>query len=90
MITVNHELPIPNPYPKAVSRSKKSFEFGTMVPEGRLVHNHPSGDPSPSRDDVAMTDEVRRAVETIGVVLHDHIIIGNGKWLSFRQEGLLR
>jgi DNA repair protein RadC len=55
-----------------------------------LVHNHPSGDPSPSRDDVVMTDEVRRAAEVVGIVLHDHLIIGNGKSVSFRQQGLLR
>ena len=55
-----------------------------------LVHNHPSGDPTPSRDDVVMTDEIRRAAATMDIMLHDHIIIGNGRWTSFRQEGLLK
>lgn len=55
-----------------------------------LVHNHPSGDPSPSRDDIEMTREVQRAVALLDVALHDHLIIGKAGWLSFRREGLLR
>jgi DNA repair protein RadC len=55
-----------------------------------LVHNHPSGDPSPSRDDIEMTREVQRAIALLDVTLHDHIIIGKGAWLSFRREGLLK
>jgi DNA repair protein RadC len=55
-----------------------------------LVHNHPSGDPTPSRDDVVMTEEIRRAAAMMDIVLHDHIIIGNGRWSSFRREGLLK
>ena len=54
-----------------------------------LAHNHPSGDPVPSVDDIDMTKEVRRAAEALSIVLHDHIIIGNGSWVSLRQEGLL-
>ncbi|MCF3946832.1 DNA repair protein RadC [Acidiphilium iwatense] len=55
-----------------------------------LVHNHPSGDPSPSHDDIEMTREVQRAIALLDVTLHDHVIIGKGRWLSFRREGLLR
>ncbi len=55
----------------------------------RVVHNHPSGDPTPSTDDVAMTQEIRAAVSAIGVTLHDHVVIGNGTWFSFRRKGLL-
>jgi len=54
-----------------------------------LVHNHPSGDPTPSAGDLAMTQEIRAAAQTLSIVLHDHVIIGNDKWLSFRREGLL-
>ena len=53
------------------------------------MHNHPSGDPTPSREDIDMTREVRDAAATLGVVLHDHVIVGNGTWTSFRSEGLL-
>ena len=54
-----------------------------------LVHNHPSGDPTPSPDDVAMTQEIRQAARALSITLHDHVIVGNGRWLSLRQEGLL-
>jgi DNA repair protein RadC len=53
------------------------------------VHNHPSGDPTPSQDDIAMTREVAKAAQALSIVLHDHIIVGNGTWLSFRRAGLL-
>ena len=54
-----------------------------------LVHNHPSGDPSPSRADIEMTREIAAAAHALGIVLHDHVIVGNGRWFSFRREGLL-
>ena len=54
-----------------------------------LVHNHPSGDPTPSRPDIEMTAEIKEAARVLGVVLHDHVIVGNGRCLSFRREGLL-
>jgi hypothetical protein len=47
------------------------------------VHNHPSGDPTPSRDDIEMTREVQHAALVLSIVLHDHIIVGHGKWLEF-------
>jgi DNA repair protein RadC len=54
-----------------------------------LVHNHPSGDPAPSRDDLAITAEIKQAAAALSLTLHDHVIVGNGRWLSFRAEGLL-
>lgn len=54
-----------------------------------LVHNHPSGDPSPSDEDIAMTKEIKKAASALSIVLHDHVIVGNGQWLSFRRIGLL-
>ena len=56
---------------------------------GGVVHNHPSGDPTPSREDIAMTEEIRAAAATLGIVLHDHVVIGNGQVCSFRKQGLL-
>ena len=53
------------------------------------MHNHPSGDPTPSAADIAMTRDIGRAAEAMSVLLHDHVIVGNGRWLSFRREGLL-
>jgi len=54
-----------------------------------LVHNHPSGDPSPSAEDIDMTGQIDAAARAVGLTLHDHIIIGRSRELSFRSEGLL-
>ena len=53
-----------------------------------LVHNHPSGDPSPSRADLDCTERVRRSGDILGIPLIDHIIIGDHQFLSFRQQGI--
>jgi DNA repair protein RadC len=79
--TVNH-TPV---YPREVVRRALELAATAII----LVHNHPSGDPSPSRDDIEMTREIKAATGTLGILLHDHIIVGNGSWLSFRKEGLL-
>lgn len=54
-----------------------------------LVHNHPSGSPDPSRQDIHMTREVAEALGKLGIALHDHVIIGSGGHYSFRGAGLL-
>lgn len=51
-----------------------------------LLHNHPSGDPTPSRHDILFTERVKKAGELIGVELLDHIIIGNNCYISFAEE----
>ena len=79
--TVNH-TPV---YPREVAKRALDLHASAVI----LVHNHPSGDPAPSRADIDMTREVGRALDAVGVALHDHVIIGNGRWVSFRQEGLL-
>ncbi len=79
--TVNH-TPV---YPREVVKRALELHATAII----LVHNHPSGDPTPSRGDIEMTAEVREAANVLGVVLHDHVIVGNGRWLSFRREGLL-
>ena len=79
--TVNH-TPV---YPREVVKRALELQATALI----LVHNHPSGDPTPSRDDIEMTREVREAASVLNIVLHDHVIVGNGKWLSFRREGLL-
>lgn len=54
-----------------------------------LLHNHPSGDPTPSKADVAITRRIRLAGELIGIELLDHIIIGNNSYISFLEENLI-
>lgn len=54
-----------------------------------MVHNHPSGDPTPSDADISMTAQVAQAASTMGITVHDHLIIGKSRELSFRSEGLL-
>jgi DNA repair protein RadC len=79
--TINH-TPV---YPREVVKRALELHTTAMI----IVHNHPSGDPTPSTDDIAMTREIKKAAEALSIGLHDHVIVGNGKWLSFRREGLL-
>lgn len=79
--TVNH-TPV---YPREVVKRALELHATALI----LVHNHPSGDPSPSAADRAMTAEVQSAALALGIALHDHLVIGNGRHFSFRQAGLL-
>ncbi|WP_254452792.1 RadC family protein [Roseicella sp. DB1501] len=79
--TVNH-TPV---YPRELVRRALELQATALI----LVHNHPSGDPTPSRADIEMTAEVKAAAALLGLVLHDHVIIGNGRHVSLRQAGLL-
>ncbi len=79
--TVDH-VPV---YPREVVKRALEINASALI----LVHNHPSGDPTPSREDIEMTAQVETAAQALGLVLHDHIIIGKSRELSFRAEGLL-
>jgi len=79
--TVNH-TPV---YPREVV--KRALELGASAII--LVHNHPSGDPTPSQDDIAMTKEVAAAADKLGISVHDHIIIGRKGHASLRSLGYL-
>jgi DNA repair protein RadC len=54
-----------------------------------MVHNHPSGDPTPSKADIATTAEVAKAAALFNVTLHDHIIIGRGRHTSLKSLGYI-
>ena len=54
-----------------------------------LVHNHPSGDPKPSRQDIAVTRDVVEAGKRLGIVVHDHVIVGGAECSSMRAQGLM-
>lgn len=79
--TVDH-APV---YPREVVKRALELDASAVI----LVHNHPSGDPTPSQADIAMTHEVAAAAHTVGVVVHDHVVIGRGQHFSFKTEGLL-
>jgi DNA repair protein RadC len=79
--TVNH-TPV---YPREVV--KRALELGATALI--LVHNHPSGDPSPSRDDIDMTKRLRDAGKPVGIVIHDHFIIGKNGLVSLAEQGVI-
>ena len=54
-----------------------------------IVHNHPSGDPSPSQEDRILTTRIADAGQLLGITLLDHVVIGNGRYFSFADHGLL-
>ena len=56
-----------------------------------LIHNHPSGDPTPSREDTRLTRQLAEAAQLMDLRIHDHVIIGNGShaWVSFANRGLM-
>ncbi len=79
--TVDH-TPV---YPREVVKRALELHASALI----LVHNHPSGDPQPSRADIDMTKQIVAAANALGVTVHDHIIIGKGRHVSFKSDGLL-
>ena len=72
-------------YPREVVKRALALNAAALI----LVHNHPSGDPKPSRDDIDMTRQVKAAAEALGIAIHDHLVIGREGHASFRSLGLL-
>jgi DNA repair protein RadC len=66
---------------------KRALELGASALI--LVHNHPSGDPSPSTVDVTVTRDIIKAAASLGIIVHDHLIIGRGGHVSLRDRGLM-
>ena len=79
--TVDH-VPV---YPREVIKKALVLNASALI----LIHNHPSGDPTPSEADPAMTKEVQKGCSFLGLTLHDHIIVGAGTELSLRALGKL-
>ena len=79
--TVDH-TPV---YPREVVKRALELNASALI----LVHNHPSGDPTPSAADIDMTAQIDAAAQALGLTLHDHLIIGKSRELSFRSEGLI-
>ncbi|ALG88912.1 MULTISPECIES: RadC family protein [Actibacterium] len=79
--TVDH-VPV---YPREVVKRALELNASALI----LVHNHPSGDPTPSDADITMTSQISHAAEALNIALHDHIIVGKSRELSFRSAGYL-
>jgi DNA repair protein RadC len=79
--TVDH-APV---YPREIVKRALELSASAMI----LVHNHPSGDPTPSKADIAMTREIVTAAKTLGLAVHDHLVIGRAGHSSFKSLGLL-
>jgi DNA repair protein RadC len=79
--TVDH-VPV---YPREVVKRALELNASAII----LVHNHPSGDPTPSQADIDMTRQIELAARAVGVVVHDHVVIGKGRDASFRAMALI-
>ena len=79
--TVDH-APV---YPREVVKRALELSASAII----LVHNHPSGDPTPSKADIAMTREIVTAAKALGISVHDHLVIGRAGHSSFKSLGLL-
>jgi len=72
-------------YPREVARRALELNASAVI----MVHNHPSGDPCPSSADIEATRQVAAALKTVGVTLHDHLIVGRNGHASLRSAGLM-
>lgn len=72
-------------HPREVFRAAIKCSSASIV----CVHNHPSGDPSPSPEDIRMTERLCRAGEIVGIDVLDHIVIGDGSFVSLKEQGLM-
>ncbi len=72
-------------YPREIIKRALALESTAII----LAHNHPSGDPTPSQSDITMTNEVISVAKAMGVVVHDHLIIGRENVVSFKTLGLM-
>lgn len=79
--TVDH-VPV---YPREVAKRALELNASALI----LVHNHPSGDPTPSSEDIEMTRRIEDALMALDLTLHDHLVIGKSQEISFRAMGLL-
>jgi DNA repair protein RadC len=79
--TVDH-TPV---YPREIVKRALELGASSLI----LVHNHPSGDPTPSRADIAMTREIANAAKALAIAVHDHLVIGRSGHVSFKSLGLL-
>lgn len=70
-------------YPREVVRAALAHHAAALI----FAHNHPSGDPAPSAEDVALTRQLVFACRVMGITVHEHIIVGNNRYFSFADSG---
>jgi DNA repair protein RadC len=72
-------------YPREIAKRALELAASAII----MVHNHPSGDPTPSRADLEMTKQVVAALAAVGITVHDHVIVGKNKHTSFKSQRLI-
>ena len=82
-------LTAPTPHRCRLDTFKILYIYQIDMATSRLLHNHPSGDPTPSKADIEMTREIQKAAAPLGVTVHDHLVIGAAGHASFKGLGLL-
>jgi DNA repair protein RadC len=89
MITDSHGLPPPIHFPHRHAGSQKAREIIAGILCNCLVHNHPSGDPTPSQADIEMTRAIVEVARPRGIAVHDHIIVGEDGHASLKALKLI-
>jgi len=72
-------------YPREIVKRALELAASAII----MVHNHPSGDPTPSKADLEMTKQVVAALAAVGITVHDHVIVGKNKHTSFKTQRLI-
>lgn len=72
-------------YPREIVKRALELSATAII----LVHNHPSGDPAPSKDDIVLTEKIAAAAKPLGIVVHDHLIVARGGFTSLKNKGVL-
>jgi DNA repair protein RadC len=83
------QITVPSPRPLSKPMRSKVKRDQRRTADRSLLHNHPSGDPKPSCDDIEMTKEIRKVAEALAISIHDHLVIGRKGHAIFRSLGLL-
>ena len=79
----------PKNLPQRILNAQLIQHFQIVMQLAGVIHNHPSGDPTPSRADIDMTKQVIEAARALSVQVHDHLIVGREGVASFKQLGLM-
>jgi len=72
-------------YPREVVQAALNQHAAALI----FAHNHPSGDPTPSKEDISITQQLVFACKTVGITVHEHLVIGNNQYFSFADQGYI-